>query len=349
MFFASDNWAGAHPKINQALANHSAGYSAPYGAGELDEIVKAKFDEIFERQTSVYFTSTGTAANSLALAAYNKPGAIGFCHRQSHIREDECGAPEFLAPGARLRIVDGPEGKMSPENLAAEIQEVIDIGAMAGTPAFVSITQATEFGTVYTLDEIDALVTVAKAHNLPVHIDGARIANALDALGCSLADMTWRRGIDVVSFGGTKNGCWCAEALIFMNPDEAATMPYLRKRSGQVVSKSRFMAAQFDAYLQNNLWLELAAHANKMAAQLEASIRNSSHLRMAWQRDANEVFAITSKAHFAKMQAAGVKFYDWPAPFGQENMINEHETIIRLVTSFTTTPLEIEAFADLTE
>lgn len=349
MFFASDNWAGAHPEINQALSNHSAGYSAPYGEGELDDVVKAKFDAIFERQTSVFFTSTGTAANSLAFSAYNKPGAIGFAHRHSHIREDECGAPEFLAPGARLRIVDGRNGKMTPDNLAADIQEVIDIGVSGGSPAFVSITQATEFGTVYSLDEIDALVKVAKGYDLPVHLDGARIANALDTLGCSLADMTWKRGIDVVSFGGTKNGCWCAEALIFMNPDHAASMPYLRKRSGQVISKSRFMAAQFDAYLQNDLWLELAAHANKMAAQLEETIRNSNKLRMAWQRDANEVFAITSKGHFEKMQAAGAKFYDWPAPFGQENMINEHEIIIRLVTNFATTPLEIDAFAALTE
>lgn len=348
MFFASDNWAGAHPKINEALANSSAGYSAPYGVGELDEMVKAKFDRSFDRPTSVFFTSTGTAANSLALAAYNKPGAIGFCHRHAHMREDECGAPEFLAPGARLRIVDGPNGKMTPENLASEIQDALEFGLSAGTPAFVSITQATEFGTVHTLDEIDALVKVAKAHNLPVHLDGARFANALDSLKCTPAEMTWKRGIDVVSFGGTKNGCWCAEALIFLNPDDAATMPYLRKRSGQVISKSRFVAAQFDAYLNNDLWLEMAGHANKMAAQMEAVIRSSSKLKMAWQRDANEVFAITSKSQFAKMQSAGAKFYDWPAPFGQEDIVKDDEIIIRLVTSFATTTPEIEAFAAIT-
>lgn len=349
MFFASDNWAGAHPAINEALAKNSAGYSPAYGAGELDEKVRAKFDQLFEQQTTVFFTSTGTAANSLALAAFNKPGAIGFCHRQAHMREDECGAPEFLAPGARLRIVDGPTGKMTPENLEAEIRDVLEVGPMAGRPAFVSITQATEFGTAYSLDEIDALVKVAKAHNLPVHMDGARFANALDTLGCSAAEMTSKRGIDVVSFGGTKNGCWCAEALIFMNPQDAETMPYLRKRSGQVVSKSRFIAAQFDAYLHNDLWLDLAGHANEMAAQLEAAIRSSNNIAMAWQREANEVFAITSKAQFTKMQAGGAKIYDWPAPFGQEDIVTDDQIIIRLVTSFATTSQEIEAFSALTK
>jgi threonine aldolase len=349
MFFASDNWAGAHPKINEAIANNSTGFTPAYGAGELDETVNKKFDQLFGQPTSVFFTATGTAANSLAFAAYNRPGAVGFCHRHSHIREDECGAPEFLAPGARLRIVDGPYGKMTPENLDAEIQDALDFGLSAGTPAFVSITQATEFGTVHTLDEIDALVKVAKAHNLPVHLDGARFANALDALGCSAADMTTKRGIDVVSFGGTKNGCWCAEAIIFMNPEDATNMPYIRKRSGQVISKSRFIAAQFDAYLTNNLWMEMAAHANDMAAQLESVIHNSGKLKMAWQRDANEVFAITSREHFAKMQAAGAKFYDWPVPYGQENIVSDDEIIIRIVTSFATTSPEIEAFASLTE
>lgn len=348
MFFASDNWAGAHPKINEALARNSAGFCPAYGAGELDQSVNAKFDEMFERSVSVFYTSTGTAANALALAAYNKPGAIGFCHRQSHIREDECGAPEFLAPGSRLRIVDGPNGKMAPENLNAQIKDVLDVGPMAGVPAFVSITQATEFGTVHTLDEIAAVAKVAKSYNLPVHLDGARFANALDSLNCTPAEMTWKNGIDVVSFGGTKNGCWCAEAVIFMNPEDAATMPFLRKRSGQVMSKSRFVAAQLDAYLTDDLWLKMAKHANDMAAQLEVTIRNSKNLKMAWQREANEVFAITSKAHFAKMQAAGAKFYDWPAPFGQENIVGDDEIIIRLVTSFATESPEIEAFAAIT-
>lgn len=349
MNFASDNWAGVHPAINEALANNADGYSVPNGDSALDKQVQERFDQLFDRQTAAFFTSTGTAANALALASFNKPGAIGFCHRQSHIREDECGAPEFLAPGARLRIVDGPNGKMTPENLEAEIQDVIQAGPPAGTPAFVSITQVTEFGTLYSLDEIEALTSVAKAHNLPVHLDGARFANAIESLKCSPAEMTWKRGIDLVTFGGTKNGCWCAEALIFMNPEDARNMPYLRKRSGQVISKSRFVAAQFDAYLKDDLWLKLAAHANEMAAQLEETVRNSNKLRMAWEREANEVFVITSRSQMEKMQQNGAKFYDWPAPFGQENMVSEDQVILRLVTNFGTTPLEIKAFAALTE
>lgn len=344
MFFASDNWAGAHPAITASLAKHADGYAPSYGASELDEQVRLKFNTLFEREVAVFFTSTGTAANALALASCNEPGAIGFCHREAHLREDECGAPEFLAPGARLHIVDGPNGKMSPENLEKEIQSVLEAGTMGGKPAFVSITQTTEAGTIHTLDEIDALVEVAKKHNLIVHLDGARFANAIDALKCTSADMTWKRGIDIVSFGGTKNGCWCAEALIFMNPNAAISAPYLQKRSGHVISKSRFVAAQFDAYLSENLWLVLAAHANKMAMQMEQSIKASRHFRMAWPRQANEVFAITSKTNADKMRSAGAKFYDWPAPYAKQDMITDKETIIRLVTNFATKPRDIEEF-----
>ncbi len=349
MFFASDNWAGAHPKISEALTRHSAGFAPSYGADDLGKSVKARFDELFERETAVFYTSTGTAANALALANYNVPGAVGFCHREAHIREDECGAPQFLAPGSRLRLVDGPNGKMAPDNLEAEIQGVLDFGVSGGKPAFVSLTQATEAGTIHTLDEIEALAKVAQRRDLPVHMDGARFANAIVASGCSPAEMTWKRGIDIISFGGTKNGCWCAEALVFLNPDHAEQFAYLHKRSGQVISKARFVAAQFDAYLDNNLWLELASHANEMAAMLENTINQSNRLQMAWQRQVNEVFALVDRQHFEKMQAAGAKFYDWPAPFGMDNRVGDNQIIMRLVTSFATTPKEIGAFAHLTE
>ncbi len=349
MFFASDNWAGAHPNICKALTKHSAGFSPAYGTDALADRVKARFDEIFERETAVFFTSTGTAANALALANYNVPGAVAFCHREAHLREDECGAPEFLAPGSRLRIVDGPDGKMSAKNLEVEINNVLDFGISGGKPAFVSITQATEAGTIHTLEEIDALAKVARRHELPVHMDGARFANALVALRCSPAEMTWKNGIDVVSFGGTKNGCWCAEALVFMNPKHAEQFAFLHKRSGQVISKARFIAAQFEAYFEDNLWLELASHANDMAALLENTINASNQLQMAWQRQVNEVFVIADRLDFEKMQAAGAKLYDWPTPYGLENHVADNKVIMRLVTSFATTPEEIKAFAHLTE
>lgn len=348
MFFASDNWAGAHAKIVASLSENAGGFAPAYGNSDIDKEVRSRFNELFEKEVSVFFTSTGTAANALALAASNKSGAIGFCHREAHIREDECGAPEFLAPGSRLRIVDGHNSKMSPENLAAEIQNVKDWGIMGGRPAFMSLSQATEAGTLHTLDEVEALTTIAKADQVRTHMDGARFANAVATLNCSPAEMTWKRGVDMLSFGGTKNGCWCAEALIFFDPAMAADMPYIHKRSAQTFSKSRFIAAQFNAYLENNLWLELANHANQMAAQLEAAIEASSASRMAWKRQANEVFAITKKA-FAeqKLKQVGAHFYDWPAPHGMKNEPEEDETIIRLVTSYATEQAEIERFSAL--
>ena len=350
MYFASDNWAGAHPKIAASLNANATGYSPSYGAGDLDQKVREKFNTIFEREVSVFFTSTGTAANALALASSNKPGAVGFCHREAHIREDECGAPEFLAPGSRLRIVDGPDGKMSLQNLEAEIESVKDWGVMGGRPALLSLTQATEAGTLYSLDEIEALAHIGKVNKIPVHMDGARFANAIATLGCSPAEMTWKRGVDMLSFGGTKNGCWCAEALIFFDPAMAEDMPYIQKRSAQTFSKSRFVAAQFDAYLENGLWLELANHANQMAVQLEHAINKSSMLKIAWQRQANEVFAIT-KTDFAeqKLKQAGAHFYDWPAPYGMNNEPSADETIIRLVTSYATEQAEIDRFSALLE
>ena len=347
MFFASDNWAGAHPKIAAGLAAHAAGFSTAYGDGDLDRAVYERFGEIFEREVAVFFVATGTAANSLSLAAYNKTGGISLCHRGSHVIEDECGAPEFFTGGARLLPVDGALGRIDPQKLEQALARLSPEFVHAGRAMAISITQSTEIGTIYALDAIDRISALAKRHALPLHMDGARFANALVALGTTPAEMTWKRGVDIVSFGGTKNGCWCAEAVVMFDLDRAKEMAFLRKRSAQLFSKSRFIAAQFDAYFKDGLWLDNARHANAMAGRLAAIIDGSASARLAWQPQANEVFAILKKADAARMQAAGAAFYDWHTPSGFEGEIAEGEALYRFVASFATTPQAVDQFGAL--
>jgi threonine aldolase len=347
MQFSSDNWAGAHPRVAENLTRRTAGYDAAYGGGALDKAVAAKFNEIFEREVDVFFVGTGTAANALSLSLYNPPGGISFCHREAHVIEDECGALEYLSGGGRLRTVDGAEGRISAESLDRAIGRFVPTFVHAGRPAAVTITQATEAGTVYSLDDIAAISNVAKTYGLPLHMDGARFANALVALKATPAEMTWKRGVDILSFGATKNGCWCAEAVVLFDRGKAEEFPFLRKRAAQLFSKSRFIAAQFEAYFADGLWLETAAHANAMAARLATAIRASNNARLAWEPQANEVFAIMRKETMQTALAAGASFYDWPPPHGFVGTIGEDETMCRLVTSFATTAAEVDALAGL--
>lgn len=337
MYFSSDNWAGAHPEIARALFEASDGFASAYGTSDLDRKVDARFSEIFEREVSVFFVGTGTAANSLALASVAKPGGLTFCHHEAHIHTDECGAPGFFAHGSRLYPVSGAEAKLDPDALAAAIARFPEGGVHFGQAAAVSITQATEFGTVYQRSEIEAIAAVARSRGLPLHMDGARFANALAALGCTPAEMTWKSGVDLLSFGGTKNGCWMAEALVFFDRDLARDMPFLRKRSAQLFSKSRFIAAQFDAYLQDGLWLRLAGHANAMANRLRAGLDHLPACRNAWHTSANEVFAVMPKEKMEAAFAAGARFYDWPVPADQPGLVGDGEVLVRLVTSYATT------------
>ncbi len=344
MIFSSDNWAGAHPAIAESLMAHASGYASAYGTSELDRKVEKKFAEIFEREVAVFFVGTGTAANSLALATANRAGGVAFCHREAHVIADECGAPEFFSHGARLKPVDGPRGKMEASRLEAEIRRFPLDNVHGGQPSAVSLTQATESGTVYSLAEIEAISAVAKAHKLPLHMDGARFANALVSLGTTPAEMTWKRGVDLVSFGGTKNGCWCAEALVLFDLSKAHEMHFLRKRSAQLFSKSRFVSAQFDAYFAGDLWLNLARHANAMATRLAEGIAASKTSRLAWQADANEVFAIISKDVATKLRQDGAVFYDWPVPHDLEGKLAKNEGLYRLVTSFATKAEDVDRF-----
>lgn len=347
MIFASDNWAGAHPSIAQRLLEEAAGFSAPYGASELDCKIEQKFSELFEREVAVFFVGTGTAANSLALAAVNRPGGVTFCHREAHMIEDECGAPEFFTHGARLAPVDGENGKIDPQNLKAEINRFPPGFVHTGQPMAISITQATEIGTLYQPDEILAISKIAKDKELPLHMDGARFANAVAALKLSPAELSWKLGVNILSFGATKNGCWCAEALVFMQPDMAKDLPYIRKRAAQLFSKTRFIASQFDAYLSDGLWLELARHANAMAERLQNGILRCTHARLAWPGEANEIFCIVDKNYADRLKQKGAVFYTWNPPHSGLELLDENEVLLRLVTSFATEEAQVDQFIDI--
>lgn len=346
MFFASDNWAGAHPAINERLLKESTRFAAAYGTSELDQSIEQRFNEIFEREVAVFFVATGTAANSLALASLAKPGGVTFAHSEAHVIEDECGAPDFFS-GMRMSPVEGPLGKMDPKHLRSRIARYPQDAVHHGRAAAVTMTQATETGTIYTLDEIGTIAAIAHEHGLPLHMDGARFANALVNLGATPAEMTWKRGVDVLSFGGTKNGCWCAEAIVFFEPAMAKELPFLRKRSAQLFSKSRFIAAQFEAYLQDGLWLDLARHANSMADRLRAGLDASNSARQAWPTTSNEVFAVIPKATAQSAEAKGARFYDWLEPHDMAEPVGDSDILIRLVTSFATEPQDVDAFLDV--
>jgi threonine aldolase len=344
MFFASDNWAGAHPEIAKSLVEAAGGFASAYGTSDLDKRVEKTFSEIFERDVAVFFVGTGTAANSLALASFNKPGGQVFCHREAHVNVDECNAPEFFATGSKLVPIEGHAGKLQPDALAAAIARFPPDFVHGGQPMAVTVTQATEAGTAYTLDEIAALSDIAKKAGLPLHMDGARFANALVHLDTTPAEMTWKRGVDILSFGGTKNGCWCAEALVLFDPGKAKQMHFLRKRSAQLFSKSRFIAAQFDAYFRDGLWLELARHSNGMASRFAAGFAASDKAHLAWPTGSNELFAIIRNDAMKILQEKGAVFYDWPAGPALKATMREDETLIRLVTSFATTEADVDSF-----
>ena len=345
MHFGSDNWAGAHQAISAALAANSGGFVPAYGASEIDRAAIEKFNVVFGREVAVFFVGTGTAANALALSSVNRPGGVSFCAREAHVIEDECGAPEFFTGGARLHPVDGPLGKIDPDLLRKAIAKFPADFVHHGQPMAVTITQATEAGTIYSLDEIGAISTICREAGIPLHMDGARFANALVSLGVTAAEMT--AGVDMVSFGGTKNGCWCAEALVVLDPQKAGQVPFLRKRGAQLFSKSRFIAAQFDAYLNDDLWLEMAAHANAMAARLAGHVRASPKLRLGWEPEANEVFIVMGRETASQLEAAGARFYPWSSPQFFRGQLADSEILTRFVTSFATTAEDVDAFGRL--
>lgn len=346
MFFASDNWSGAAPEIADALSRSAAGYSVPYGRSDLDHAVEQRFNELFEREVAVFFVSSGTAANALALSALSRPGGVTLCHRDAHLVDAECGAPEYFTTGGRMAPVDGPNGKLSPDGLKRELARFQPANVQYGQLSAVSLTQATEAGTAYTPDEVHQLADLAHAAGAPLHMDGARFANAIAHLGVSPAEMTWRAGVDVLSFGGTKNGCWCAEAVVFFDPERAEQFPYLRKRAGQLFSKSRFVACQFDAYLEDGLWLRLAQQANDQAQRLAEAITSCDGVSLAWPTQSNVLQVVMPTAVADRLYELGAKFYPRSRPHALVGELPQGAGLYRLVTSYATTDAEIDRFVE---
>ena len=346
MIFASDNWAGAADEIAESLQRHSGGFSPAYGESDLDKDLERRFNDLFEKEVAVFFVGTGTAANSLALTAVNRPGGFVLCHREAHLIEDECGAPEFFTCGARLAPIDGPLGKIDPNELRRGLERFDPTFVHHGQPMAVSVTQATEVGTVYSGDELSVIAEHAHAYGLPLHMDGARFANAMVRKGMTPAEMTWKSGVDVLSFGGTKNGCWCAEALVFFDPDMAKQLPFIRKRAAQLFSKTRFIAAQFHAYLDDDLWIRLATHANSMADLLAERLQRAQGVSIAWPCESNELFVTMPKELASGLEKQGARFYPWPVPAEFASKLSDGEGLFRLVTSFATTTEQIDQFID---
>ena len=331
MFFASDNGAPVHPAVFTAMERANAGYALSYGNDAGTQALRDRIRAVFEApKAEVLLLTTGTAANALALALLTPPWGTTFCHRHAHIAEDECGAPEFFSGGAKLTLIDGPEGKITPDGLAQAIAQTGGSVHVAQRGAL-SLTNVTEAGTVYTPAELSALTAVARAHGLPVHLDGARFANALAATGTTPAELSWRAGVDVLSLGGTKNGLMGAEAVVLFDPAKAWEGELRRKRAGHLNSKLRFVAAQFETWFEADLWLHLARHANSMATRLATGLAQVPGAEILHPIPANLIFAHLPATTHARAQAAGAVYY------------RTDETLCRLVTSWSTTEADVDA------
>ncbi|GAB5480267.1 MAG: low specificity L-threonine aldolase [Parasphingorhabdus sp.] len=328
MRFFSDNAASVHPKVMEALAkaNHQ---DTAYDGDALSAQLNGAFSNLFETNVEILWVATGTAANSLALAALCQPHQGVICHREAHIEQDEAGAPGFYTGGAKLMLVDGEGAKVAAQTIDQHCTAIRD-DVHQVQPAAVSLTNASEYGLVYRPDEVSAVAEVCKQRKLGLHMDGARFANAIATLGCHPADITWKAGVDALSFGFVKNGGMGAEALVFFDTELARETHYRRKRGGHLQSKGRYLAAQILAMLNDDLWLDNARAANT-GAQI---IANAARDRLIHPVEANEIFIRLSASEAESLRAAGFDFYDWG------------EGQARLVTSWNQSADDIRPLAD---
>ncbi|MBT4710270.1 MAG: low specificity L-threonine aldolase [Alphaproteobacteria bacterium] len=336
MDFRSDNTSGVAPQIMAAIADANSGSATPYGDDDATDGLTALFAEVFEHDVAIFPLGTGTAANALALSAIAPPYGAVYCHAHAHIVDDECGAPELFTGGARLVGLDGDHGKISPIDLAATIEDATPHGPHNMQPAAVSLSQATEAGTLYSVEDIMGLAGVAKAAGIGVHMDGARFANAVVGSGASPADLTWRAGVDVLSFGATKNGAMGAEAVVFFDVRRAADFARRRKRGGQLFSKMRFISAQLAAYLTDDLWLANATHANDQATHMSDALVAINGIDLMHPTQANEVFVAVPAPMADGLDSQGFQFHRWS--LGKNNAVG-----LRLVASFETTSDQVVA------
>jgi threonine aldolase len=346
MNFASDNTGPVHPKVMEALARANEGYALPYGNDDLSRQVADRIREVFEApEAAVYLVATGTAANSLILATMTPAWSTVFCAPHAHINEDECNAPEFYSGGAKLTLVGGDGARIDPDLLAAAIGKEETRGVHGPQRGPVSITQATEKGTVYSREEIREIASVARRFGLKLHLDGARFANALVRLGCSAAEMTWKAGVDAVSFGGTKNGLMGVEAVVIFDKSVAWEFELRRKRGAHLFSKHRYLAAQMGAYLEDDLWIEMAAAANGACDRLARGLRQVPGAALHYEPQANIIFAEWSRAGHRRLHEAGAQYYLWTGSL--EDGPEDEALTARLVTDWSASDAGIGRFLEL--
>jgi threonine aldolase len=330
--FASDNYAGVCPEAWAAMAEANTGHAPGYGDDRWTAEAADLLRETFETDCDVFFAFNGTAANSLALAALCQSYHSILCHETAHVETDECGAPEFFSNGTKVLTVPGPHGKLDPAAIDHMVRRRSDIHYPK--PRVVSVTQPTELGTLYRVDELLAIRDRAKAHGLEIHMDGARFGNAVAALGCAPKEITWQAGVDVLCFGGTKAGMAVGEAVVFFDRALAAEFEYRCKQAGQLASKMRFLAAPWVGMLRGGAWLRHARHANEMARLLEAALREVPEVALLHPVEANAVFATLPPAAAAALRARGWRFYDFIGAGGA-----------RFMCAWDTTPEDVSAFA----
>ncbi|MBN36251.1 MAG: low specificity L-threonine aldolase [Rhodospirillaceae bacterium] len=335
--FGSDNVSGIAPEILDAIARANHGGVDSYGGDDVTASLEKSFGDIFETEVSVLPVGTGTIANCLAVSFVAPPWGAVYCHRDSHIMVDEANGPEFFSGGAKLADLPGDHGRLDPVTVRAAATAFDADDVHHPMRAALSITQATEWGTLYSLDQVRELGTVAGKLGMDFHMDGARFANAIAAMGCTPAELTWKAGVDVLSFGATKNGCLAVEALVVFGAKrkQFGTLRRLHKRAGQLYSKMRFFSTQLDAYLADNNWLSWAGHANAQAKRLSEGLCEADGVDLLHPVEANEIFLSLPESVFIAMQATGFGFY----PIASAG---DGTGTIRLVTAFDTDPADVE-------
>ena len=332
--FASDNVTSACPEVMDAVIAANSGIAGSYGDDEWSLALKNRLSEIFETEVEVFLAVTGTASNALALSALAPVFGKIYCHELSHINTDECGAPELFTGGAKLIPMRSSNGRIDAVDLAETIRGSGNVHVTQ--PSVVSVTMSCETGTIYQLDEIKAISKIAHDNKMSMHMDGARFANALVSLDVSPAEMTWKSGVDVLTLGGTKNGCLAAEAVVFFKPEMVGNFPFLHKRSGQLLSKMRFISSQLEAYLTDDVWLRNARHANAMAKILSEGLNSFANIKLAYPTQSNEVFVHLPRDVIDYLNSAG---YD----------INEEELdgkAVRFVTAWNSEVKDINDLLD---
>jgi threonine aldolase len=331
--FASDNYAPICPEAWATMETANVGHAAAYGNDPWTQEAADLIRDIFETRCEVFFVFNGTAANSLALASLCQSYHSIICHELAHVETDECGAPEFYSNGTKVLTVAGENGKVTPDAVERVVRKRSDIHYPK--PRALSLTQSTEVGTIYTPEEVKAVCSMAKLLGLKVHMDGARFANAMASLGAKPCDVTWKAGVDVLCFGGTKNGTGVGDAVVFFNSELAREFDYRCKQAGQLASKMRYLSAPWVGLLKDNAWLHHAAHANTMAERMETRLRELNGVKILFQRQANAVFADLPVAAIDAMWKRGWLFYTFIGKGG-----------CRLMCAWDTTEADVDRFVD---